>query len=149
MKQPASRTISRALAFASLAIFLTACEPASRQAEITGAEFRPPLGSSTVGVAYLSIVSPVDDRITAVSSPMARAVEMHASVDEGGTMRMQRLESLELPAGEAVIFAPGGLHFMVFDPGPVAPGAVFPITIVLESGRNLEADLSVFTPGGG
>jgi copper(I)-binding protein len=149
MKPPAPRTISRVLACAALAGLLAACSPASREVEVTGAEFRPPLGSSTVGVAYLSIISPVADRITAVSSPMARAVEMHASVDDGGTMRMQRLESLELPAGEPVVFAPGGLHFMVFDPAPLDPGAAFPITIVLESGRNLEAGLSVFTPGGG
>jgi copper(I)-binding protein len=149
MHRPALRTASRWLTVPVIAVLLAACSPASREVEVTGGEFRPPLGVSPVGAAYLTLRSPIDDRITAVSSPMARAVEMHASVDQGGVMRMERLESLDLPAGEPVEFAPGGLHFMIFDPEPVPSGAEFPITIVLESGRNLEAGLNVFRPGEG
>lgn len=48
---------------------------------------------------------------------------------------MKQLQEVELPAGKAVVFAPNGMHLMVFDPKPVADGATFPIQIELESGR--------------
>ncbi len=95
-----------------------------------------------------TIESPVADRITEVSSPLARAVEMHASVNAGGVMRMQRLETLDLPAGEAIIFQPGGMHLMIFDPEQVSAEKTFPITFVLESGRNLSVPFRVWVPPG-
>jgi copper(I)-binding protein len=124
------KSIVAAIVFA---IGLAACQPAEPLA-ISGAEFRPPLGASDVGAAYFTLTSAKPDRIIAVTSPQADSIEIHASVTEGGRTSMQRLETVDLPAGRPVEFAPGGMHLMVFSPHPEAGGGDFPIIIELQSG---------------
>jgi copper(I)-binding protein len=116
-----------------LGLGLAACAPVEGLS-IRGAEFRPPLGSSGVGAAYFVIRSATSDRIVAVSSSAADAVEIHSSVTERGMMSMTRLASVSLPAGKTVEFAPGGMHLMIFSPRLNEVAAEFPITIELESG---------------
>lgn len=117
-----------------------ACEPRSDGLVVRDAIYRAPLGTSEVGVAYVTLKSVAGDRIVAVSSDMAGAVEMHATVTADGRSRMQRVETVELPAGREVAFSSGGLHLMVMAPKPVAgdagdASATFPIQFQLESGR--------------
>jgi periplasmic copper chaperone A len=112
---------------------LGACGPQEPLA-IRHAEFRPPLGSTDIGAAYFTIRSEKADRIVAVSSSLADAVEIHASVTNGDRVSMQRLETLELPAGKTVRFEPGGMHLMVISPRSEASAKAFPITIELQSG---------------
>mgnify|MGYP003460630923 FL=1 len=116
-----------------LALGLSACQPA-QPLVISDAEFRPPLGSSGIGAAYFSITSATPDRIVAVTSAEADSIEIHASVTEGGRASMKRLETVELPAGKTVKFAPGGMHLMVFSPRRGRDLTGFPITIELQSG---------------
>lgn len=120
----------------ALALLLTACGGATPSLTVTGASYRAPLTDKGVGVAYFSITSKVADRIIETSSPQATRVEMHNSVTKDGLASMERLDSIELPAGETVTFGPGGLHLMVFSPQTIAPDATFPIQIQLESGRS-------------
>ncbi len=115
---------------------LAACGQGGASLRVTGAEYRAPLGATGVGVAYFSVKSDKADRIIGVSSPQAASVEMHGSMSAGGQSSMKRLETVPLPAGETVIFAPKGMHLMVFDPKPLPEGATFPIQIELESGRS-------------
>jgi len=116
-----------------LALGLVACGQSSGVA-IDHAEFRPPLGSSGIGVAYLSLRSPKADRIVAVSSSEADAVEIHESVTHDGQVSMRRLETVQLPANTDVVFKPEGLHLMVFSPKQIAAESTFPITFQFESG---------------
>lgn len=51
--------------------------------------------------------------LTAVYSEAAVSVEIHEHVHDGGMMRMQRRDSLTIPADSAVEFKPGGLHLML------------------------------------
>lgn len=102
---------------------------------IDNALYRPPLVDGGTGVAYFSITSKIADRITGVSSPLAKTVEIHESTSAGGMAGMERRDVVELPAGKTVSFGPGGLHLMVIGPQPVSGPATFPIQISLESGR--------------
>lgn len=120
-------------AVAALATVLGACQPKDPLV-ISGAEFRPPLGSSNVGAGYVTLTSAKADRIVAVTSSKADSVEIHASVTEAGRASMQRLETVELPAGKPVKFSPGGMHFMVFSPHLDAGETTLPITVELQSG---------------
>jgi copper(I)-binding protein len=90
-----------------------------------------------VAVGYLTLRSLRGDRIMSVSSPSAPAVEMHETSIENGISRMKRLESLDLPAGERVVFEPGGPHLMIFGVREIGRNATIPITITLESGKTL------------
>jgi copper(I)-binding protein len=52
---------------------------------------------------------------------------------EGDVMRMRQLDAIELPAGKAVEFKPGGLHLMFMDlKAPLAAGATVPLTLRFE-----------------
>lgn len=136
------------LLVAGLAVLLTACGGATASLTVADATYRAPLTENGVGVAYFSITSPVADRITGVSSSQADRIEMHTSVTRDGLASMERLDSVELPAGETVTFTARGLHLMVFSPQPVAPDATFPIQIALESGRNETVSFAQASGGG-
>ena len=131
-----------------LGLGAAACAPAE-QLSIRDAEFRPPLGSSGVGAGYFIITSAKPDRIVAISSSAAEAIEIHSSVTEGGMMSMKRLLSVPLPAGKSVKFAPGGLHLMVFSPRLDGTEAGLPITIELESGLRKTVPFQILGAGEG
>ena len=123
----------RTFAAIALAAGFAACAPAESLA-ISDAEFHPPLGSSGIGAGYFTIRSVKADRIVAVTSPEADSIEIHASVTKDGQASMKRLETVDLPAGRAIRFEPGGMHLMVFSPRLEDLKTVFPITIELQSG---------------
>lgn len=121
-------------AFFALTFLTAACAPADGIAA-THAVYRPPLGASAIGVGFVTLRSATQDRIVGVSSARAKAVEIHATVTEGANSSMHRVDSVELPAGKDVVFGPGGMHLMVFEPDPAgSKDATFPIQFELESG---------------
>lgn len=121
---------------AGLALLLAACGETTTRFTVDDATYRAPLTDGGLGAAYFSITSSTADRITGVSSPQAERVEIHNSVSKDGLATMEKVEFVELPAGQTVAFAPRGLHLMVFSPQPLAPGATFPIQIAFQSGRH-------------
>jgi copper(I)-binding protein len=122
-----------AFAVTSLAVACSGGQTASLT--VNSAEYRAPLVDGGSGVAYFSITSTIADRITGVSSPSAKAVEIHESTFAGGMARMERRDVVELPAGKTVTFGPGGLHLMVIEPQRISAPATFSIQLTLESGH--------------
>jgi copper(I)-binding protein len=59
-----------------------------------------------------------DVAITGARSPACGSLMLHRSTDKGGTSRMSMVDSVTVPAGGAVAFAPGGYHLMCANPGP-------------------------------
>jgi len=76
-----------------------------------------PAAQGQNGVIYLDIHNkgPADDRLVAVGTPLAERVELHRSTIEEGVHRMERVESVVVPAGGTVTLAPGGPHVMLVD----------------------------------
>jgi copper(I)-binding protein len=68
---------------------------------------------ASVAAAYLTIESPSAARLVAASSDAAAFVQIHEMSLREGIMRMRRVETVELPAGQAVRLAPGGTHLML------------------------------------
>lgn len=132
------------LPFACAAV-LAACSPSSLS--VSNARFEPPINGGDVGVAYFTIESPKADRIVKLSSPAARAVEMHAMEMKGAMMTMKRLEMVDLPAGQKVEFKPNGMHLMVFSPRPIGADATIAITIELQSGITKTVDFAAARRG--
>jgi hypothetical protein len=92
----------------------------------------------TDGVVYLTIESAEDDQLAGALVPtdVAAAVELHETVagDDGASVTMQQVAAVDLPAGEAVAFEPGGLHVMLVDlAGPLESGSSFELTLVFAS----------------
>ncbi len=79
---------------------------------------RPTVTNRQPGAAYFSIINNGDtDQVLTGAIPLdfAEAAELHTHINDGGIMRMRRIEGgVVIPAGETVRFEPGGLHVMLF-----------------------------------
>jgi periplasmic copper chaperone A len=105
-----------------------------------------PLGAEN-GEVYMILTSEFDDAVIAadVDITVAAMAEMHESfVKDDGSTGMQMVERIELPAGQAVEFRPGGFHIMLL--GLIAPleaGQIITVTLTLESGELVFVDAEV------
>jgi len=110
-------------------------EPAA--VELSGAWVRalPPGQPNTA--AYLMVSNRGDRPVTIVgaSVPIAKTVEMHTTREVDGYQRMERLEQVQVGAGESAEFAPGGAHLMLLGLSAMpAEGQEVPICLQLDSG---------------
>jgi copper(I)-binding protein len=54
------------------------------------------------------------DKLIAASSDVAKTIELHTVVEEGGMMRMRQVEGgIDIPANGEVVLKPGGFHVML------------------------------------
>jgi len=145
-----TRTPILAAAFLALA----ACSPGgsssveSATVQVSGAICRPtPVGRQMTG-CYLTLASGAADRLVSASSTDATMVQIHESRIESGMMMMRELrEGLALPAGEAVVLAPGGNHLMLLGvKEPLVAGDTVALTLTFESSPPLEVTAAVGQP---
>lgn len=91
---------------------------------------------AAMGAAYLSLRSETADRLIAVDVPdsVAASAELHEVVaDSAGTMKMQRVAAIDLPAGAEVRLEPGGQHLMFIDLArPLVEGDTVAVTLSFE-----------------
>jgi copper(I)-binding protein len=93
---------------------------------------------------YLTIVGGGQpDSLVAVTSPGLR-VELHSMTMDGGVMKMAKLDSVPVPAGATVDFAPGGNHLMIF--GMTVAPKTLPLTLKFRSGATLTTTADVRAP---
>ena len=80
-----------------------------------------------------------DDRaLLSAASGVADVVELHTHLMEDGMMKMRRVDQIDLPAGEMVTLAPGGLHVMLIGlKQQLQPGDDVPLTLTLDDGSEL------------
>lgn len=76
---------------------------------------------------------------------MAERVTIHAiETDANGVGRMVHRETLDLPAGEEVTFAPGGMHLMLMGLSEkLVEGTAFPLTLRFEAAGEVTIDVQV------
>jgi copper(I)-binding protein len=136
---------------------------------VSGAWARTTPPGAVDGVAYLTIESPVDDRLLGASVPgsVAGSASIHESMllddgseGHGGGAHHGGGETsgggddsfettVELPAGDPVAFEPGGRHVMLVGlVEPLRAGATVPITLTLEVAGEVtvEAEVSANAP---
>ena len=72
---------------------------------------------SKTGAVYLSIMNmgAKSDELIGMSSPAASSAMLHQSKDENGVMKMEMLDTLEIPAGKTVDILPGQMHIMLME----------------------------------
>ena len=137
------------LALGLLAPFVThaVAQPSTIRAEQPWARATAP--RQTVGGVYVTLTSPVDDRLLGARSPVAGHAEVHEMTMEGNVMRMRELTGgLRLPAGQAVALAPGGLHVMLVDlKQPLAAGQVIPVQLRFEHAPQVDLQVRVAPVG--
>jgi periplasmic copper chaperone A len=115
---------------------LTITQPWSRQS--------PPAAKTAGG--YMSIKNQgTADRLIAVESNYASAVEIHEMSNLNNVMTMRKLEAgLEIKPNETVTFAPGGYHVMFMGvKEPAKAGASFAATLVFEKAGRVDVMFNV------
>lgn len=104
----------------------------------------PPVAGMTAAFMDLTNASEQDRRLVGAEAPGFARVELHRSVLEDGMARMIPQEAIQLPAGETVSLAPGGLHLMLIDPAePLRPGGTVPIRLEFADGQSQPVELPV------
>ncbi|MDO9245296.1 MAG: copper chaperone PCu(A)C [Phenylobacterium sp.] len=114
-----------------------------------GQPWSRPSAAGANGAGYMTLTNrgAASDTLVAVESPAARKVEMHRTTTDGGVMKMQRLDSVLLPPGKAITFAPAGYHVMLIGLAKAQKaGDAVPATLVFKSGARLKV---VFAVGAG
>jgi len=82
--------------------------------------------------------------LTGAESPACGMLMLHKSENHGGMGMMMDMDSVDVPAGGTVRFAPGGLHLMCMQAGPaIKPGSVVPVTLTFQDGRKIATKFQV------
>lgn len=74
----------------------------------------PPVSKTTAGYMTVRNTGAESFCLTGVTAPFASHAMLHSmTADDQGVRRMRHLDRLTVEPGEAVRFAPGGLHLML------------------------------------
>ena len=83
-----------------------------------------------------------DVSITGVSTNACGMVMMHQSSNKGGMTGMDMLDSVKVPSGAIVKFAPGGYHLMC-DAPKMKIGTKVPVVLQLSNGQAIAVGFTV------
>jgi copper(I)-binding protein len=102
-----------------------------------------------VTAGYLTLRNSSDRLVTVIgaSSTAAGSVEIHDVSVTNGVARMRKLETLSIPAGSEVRFAPGGYHMMINGlKNRLVAGQVFPVKLHFASGLSIDVAMRITGP---
>ena len=102
---------------------------------VDNAYIRGLLPGLEVTAAFFSLnnKTPITCELHGAETPVASSIEMHTHSHQQGVMQMRQLQSITVPAGEAVIFEPGGFHLMLFGvKQPLVVGEYYPLTLFFQ-----------------
>lgn len=134
------------------AMLLAACSGADEAAggRIDVSDARVPVPVAANGAAYMTLTNGSDtaDRLVAVSSDVAEAVELHQSTMEGGTMSMEQVDGVDIPAGGQATLEPGGFHVMLIDvTADLAEGDTVQLTLSFDNAEDQTVTAEVVPTG--
>lgn len=109
-----ARTLTTMLALLAT-LLLAACAGSGEPGEIEVSDARIPVPAGPNGAAYMTLtnVGDADDRLVGADTDVAETVELHETQTEGGSMRMQQVDGIAIPAGGEAVLEQGGLHVML------------------------------------
>jgi hypothetical protein len=118
------------IALAAGALFSTG---ALAQVTVSDAWVRATVPQQKSAGAFMQLRSATPATLVGVSTPAAAKAEMHQMEMQGQTMSMHQVQSIALPAGQAVKLGPGGYHVMLFGlKQQLKEGETVPMTLVVE-----------------
>jgi len=145
MSSPCVRSLLTAGLFA-LAPMVWAAGPAAVTVGDAYARAVPP-GQPNSGVFMTLTNDSTQARaLVAARSPAAETVELHTHTNDGGVMRMRKIERIEIPAGGSVQLKPGGLHVMLIGlNGDLPPGGTVALELSFDDGSRTQVQAPVRT----
>ncbi|GAB3110327.1 copper chaperone PCu(A)C [Aestuariicella hydrocarbonica] len=137
-----------------LSVFVDAAELASgsgkaqvlENVHIEEARIRLPLPGQSTAVVYLTLLNLSSQElvIKGVKVEGAQFAELHQHLHRDGMMQMRAVPQVDVSAGGALEFKPGGYHIMAFRMQPgAAEDATYQVSLMLTSGLTLTAQATV------
>lgn len=86
------------------------------------------------------------DRLLSVDSPVAGLAQLHEHSMQDGLMKMQQVQTVDIPAGGEATFAPMGYHVMLLDlkdKSKLIDGQHFPLTLHFESAGDVTIEVTI------
>ncbi|WP_116826270.1 copper chaperone PCu(A)C [Pseudomonas syringae] len=100
-------------------------------------------GQSATG-AFMRITADTDSKLVDVASPVAKTVQIHEMSMKGDVMSMQRVNSVDLPAGKPVMLDSDGYHVMFMGlSAQVKEGDQVPLTLTVEDAKGTKQTIQV------
>ena len=126
-----------------LVLLISAGSAQAAPFDITDAWFRSLPGKLPAG-GYFTAQNNTgrDVSITGVSTDACGMVMMHQSSNKGGMTGMDMVDSVKVPAGGKVQFAPGGYHLMC-DAPKMKIGSKVPVVLHLSNGQAIAVGFTV------
>ncbi|HEX2011166.1 MAG TPA: copper chaperone PCu(A)C, partial [Roseateles sp.] len=123
-----------ATALSALSLGLLALGAQAQSLKVSNPWVRATVAQQKATGAFMQISASQAGRLVEVRSPAAGLAEIHEMKMEGTVMKMRAMPALELSAGQAVEFKPGGYHIMLMDlKSALKPGDEVPLTLVFEA----------------
>jgi len=101
----------------------------------------------TSGAAYFGIknTGKNGDRLTAATSPIAKAVEFHTMSMTGNVMKMREVAHIDVTPATTIKMKPGeGVHLMLIGlKQPLKPGDKFPLNVSFEKSGKINLSVTV------
>jgi copper(I)-binding protein len=103
-------------------------------------------GDAGNGAVYVTIVNHGGsaDALVGATTDVAKAVELHETVQEGGVMKMRPVPRFEVPAGGRLEMKPGGPHVMLLGlTRDLKPGDTVSVTLTFEKAGRMSVEAPV------
>jgi periplasmic copper chaperone A len=122
---------------------LSACS-GSPPTTVTDAWVRAPAPGADTAAGYFTITNhrTVPIELLGADSAACAAIEMHTTEYDRGTLKMRRLERIELAPNSTLSFAPGGRHLMLLGFAGVTSKTIA-VTLHFSDGSQLGAPFDV------
>jgi copper(I)-binding protein len=109
----------------------------------------PPVAGNP-GAVYFEVANngDADTAIVGASIDGAQSAMLHTTVQSGGVASMKHMDSVPLPRGATVSFAPGGNHVMAMDlSDTLKAGTGTEVTLTFANGDKVSFPAQVRAPG--
>lgn len=126
------------------------CSPraaSSHDLEITSVYIAEPVMGERAAMYFtVKNAGSTADHLVGVSTPVAALAEIHRTFADGGMMRMEPVESLQVSPGESLRLSPGGYHVMLLAlEQQIEPGEIVEATLTFRRAGPLSVQARVIS----
>jgi len=136
--------------FLTLAAASLVSTAAFAQVTVSDPWIRATVPAQKTAGAFMQLRSAKATRLVDVQTPVAGRAEVHQMAMDGQTMRMQKVDGIDLPAGQTVNLSSGGYHVMLFDlKQQLKEGEQVPLTLSFVGADKKRENVTVQVPDHG
>lgn len=109
----------------------------------------PPVARVQAGYFMLCNDGEMSVTLESVESDAFGRIEMHETIEADGASRMEKLDSVDVAAGECIRFERGGRHLMLFDADRRLTDGDTAVLTLLVDGKRFDREFPVRRGNGG